>query len=332
MLCDFPVHSEVVGGIRPCGYCGHCLANRRRKKATRLLLESKEHQDALFVTLTYSNRYLPTEIYCPDTGAVLYSHPTGCLDKRAVKNFLKRLRRKFTAGKIRVFYAGEYGDERERPHYHLVLWGLRYSDRSSIFASWEDPHTGELMCDPDYLTVEEPRDDWDVANYCCKYINKHTVKEKRDEWLQGRPPEFSHGSQGLAKAFLPRLVAALKTPSAQSYIEMHGDIPRVFVCNGQHFPLDRYLRNHLIRELQIEKMATTAGQARFAQDMQTLQDRALFGTDEKTATVKKLLYDVEVGKSNLARMMERQHEADSSQLRKNAERKSELYNAKKGDF
>lgn len=333
MLCDFPVHDNKVGGIRGCGYCGPCLANRRRKKSSRLLLESKEHENALFVTLTYSDKYLPRNIYCPDTGQVLWSHPLGCLDKRAIKNFLKRLRRKFTAGKIRVFYAGEYGDERQRPHYHLVIWGLSIRDRSAIFASWQDPHTGELMCDPDYLDVQEPRDEWHVANYVTKYINKHMVKEKRDEWLNGRPPEFSHGSQGLGRAFLPRLVEAMRTPSAQAYIQMHGDIPRIFVCNGQKFPLDRYLRSKLLDALSITEPATLLGQEKFSQEMQALSDRALFGPEEKTQKLNHLLSDIKMSKSYQKNLLEKQHALESSTERLVNKRRQELYaTTKKGDF
>jgi len=330
-MCSHPIFVQSVGGIVPCGQCHHCRQNKRRKKTTRMLLESYNHEDALFVTLTYSDKYLPREIYHPVTGEILCSHPTGCLDKRAVQLFLKRVRKQLPPRSLRYFVAGEYGEKRGRPHYHFVLWGLSYDRRDVIYNSWCDPHTGELMCDPDYLDVQQPRSTWDVSQYCCSYIMKAMTKPD-DPRLDGRPPEFSSSSKGVGRLAVDQLVQTMKTPSAQAYIQLHGDIPRSFIVNGKSFPIDRYLREKILHALGIHEPAKKIGYQKYKEEMQALYDRAAVSSSLAPRSID----DLDILNSESMRRvkiaMQDQHALESSQKRKNAERRSELYNPKKGDL
>ena len=188
MLCKHPSFIENVGGIVRCGRCHHCRIHRRREKTARIVLEGKGKQDCLFVTLTYSDEFLPTEIYDLDTGEIKYFHETGCLDKRAIQLFKKRLLRRFPPRTIRFWCAGEYGEKRGRPHYHLVIWGVPYERRNAIYESWTDPVSGRLMSDPNRIDIQIPRSDWDVGAYCASYVVKSMTKAD-DSRLEGRPPD-----------------------------------------------------------------------------------------------------------------------------------------------
>lgn len=115
MACTRPV--AVKGGRKgslstfatelvPCGNCLGCDLERSRQWAVRCMHEAQLHRDNAFVTLTYDEEHLP---------------PAGSLDRRAFPLFMKRLRKE--AGRVRVFYCGEYGEELGRPHYHACLFG-----------------------------------------------------------------------------------------------------------------------------------------------------------------------------------------------------------------
>lgn len=98
----------------PCGKCLQCLASRRNDWTTRCLLESKYHKQTLFVTLTYRDEDLPP-----------------CLIRKHYQDFMKRLRawnERQNQPKLRQFYCGEYGEARNRPHFHAIVFGLELPD------------------------------------------------------------------------------------------------------------------------------------------------------------------------------------------------------------
>jgi len=116
---------EPTGGVGvrslrlPCGKCIGCRTERARHWALRASLELQRHECASFVTLTYSDEFLP---------------PT--LRKSDLSGYLKRLR-KSTGARIRFFASGEYGDSFGRPHYHAILFGLNHDrDKEAIRLAW----------------------------------------------------------------------------------------------------------------------------------------------------------------------------------------------------
>lgn len=72
------------------------------------------HETGCFITLTYSPEHLPKD---------------GSLDPLALTLFFKRLRTK-TGLKIRYLACGEYGKKLARPHYHAILFGYHFPDRT----------------------------------------------------------------------------------------------------------------------------------------------------------------------------------------------------------
>lgn len=131
-----PVHTPLRSGCAeavvrsfieiPCGQCLGCRLEYSRQWANRCMLELQYHDSAYFVTLTYNDAHVPKSYYGdPDTGEALTSLT---LLKKDFQDFMKRLRKAHPDDKIRYFMSGEYGDQRARPHYHAILFGLHLND------------------------------------------------------------------------------------------------------------------------------------------------------------------------------------------------------------
>lgn len=95
--------------VIPCGKCFGCLMTRAFYWSVRCTCESLFYDESYFVTLTYDNENLPFDRE---------------LCRAHFQSFMKRLRWHFRDYKLKVFYCGEYGDKRHRPHYHAIIFGL----------------------------------------------------------------------------------------------------------------------------------------------------------------------------------------------------------------
>lgn len=103
---------KEIGLTVPCGQCIECRLKRSREWAIRCMHEASLFSEgSSFITLTYADEFLPKG---------------GSLDRRAFPLFMKRLRKE--VGPVRYFHVGEYGEQNGRPHYHALLFGLRFAD------------------------------------------------------------------------------------------------------------------------------------------------------------------------------------------------------------
>lgn len=119
----------------PCGQCLGCKLDYSRSWADRMTLEYDHTGKAVFLTLTYNDEHLkdPDGVLCSES--LDFEHAS--LNKRDIQLFMKRLREKFPrlfpaegypkAG-LRFYCVGEYGPKGHRPHYHLIIFGLEFSD------------------------------------------------------------------------------------------------------------------------------------------------------------------------------------------------------------
>lgn len=73
------------------------------------------HEQSSFLTLTFSDEHLPTD---------------GGVHVRDLQLFMKRLRKAIAPTKVRYYACGEYGDNFGRPHYHVVLFGYGFPDKT----------------------------------------------------------------------------------------------------------------------------------------------------------------------------------------------------------
>lgn len=95
----------------PCGQCVGCRLERSRQWAMRCMHEAQLHDENSFVTLTYDEASCPSSLCYGD-----------------FQKFMKRLR-KVRPG-ARFYMCGEYGEKFRRPHFHALLFGVGFPDRS----------------------------------------------------------------------------------------------------------------------------------------------------------------------------------------------------------
>jgi len=98
----------------PCGQCVGCRLMRSAEWALRCMHEASCHEQNCFITLTYAPEYLPQG---------------GTLVKQHYQLFMKRFRKYIQPNKIRMYYCGEYGEEKGRPHYHALIFGYDFPDK-----------------------------------------------------------------------------------------------------------------------------------------------------------------------------------------------------------
>jgi len=98
----------------PCGQCIGCRLARSAEWALRCVHEASLHQENCFITLTYAPEYMPEG---------------GTLVKKDYQLFMKRFRKYIYPQKIRMYFCGEYGDQRGRPHYHALIFGYDFADK-----------------------------------------------------------------------------------------------------------------------------------------------------------------------------------------------------------
>lgn len=98
-----------------CGHCIGCRADQARDWTIRIMHECQMHDHAWFITLTYDNHKIPEH---------------GTLNPADLSLFFRTLRKDHERGTISYYACGEYGDTTERPHYHAVLFGAPFLDRT----------------------------------------------------------------------------------------------------------------------------------------------------------------------------------------------------------
>lgn len=143
----------------PCGNCLGCRMARAKAWALRCELELQLHRSAVFTTLTYDEKHLPST-----------------LEKLHVQLWLKKLRRRAT-GHVRFFASGEYGEKSERPHYHAILYGIDVQQRDLIERAWSTSKN-ELLgyC---HTVAVTPAAIAYTAGYTSKKIGYRRVTEER---------------------------------------------------------------------------------------------------------------------------------------------------------
>lgn len=171
----------------PCGKCIGCRLARSADWANRCIVESLEHEQNCFVTLTYSNDNLPpckhNCLYISDDESgegFIGDSPIHPLVKRDLQLFMKRLRDKIYPQKVRFFACGEYGPKSLRPHYHLILFGYDFTDK--IYLKCNDlgqplytSPTLEKLWGKGFVSIGQA--DWNACAYVARYIMKKQLGE-----------------------------------------------------------------------------------------------------------------------------------------------------------
>lgn len=166
--------------VLPCRKCVECVQAYSNTWALRCMLESQEYSRSCFITLTFDDDHVPDKV-----------------KPRDLQLFFKRLRKYFGVKSLRYFATGEYGLKSGRPHYHVILFGVDFSD-DRIFLK-QDNRGNAIYISPTLsklwkfgfhsigaLTFESCR-------YCAKYMQKFNLNEKRKSFtIQSRKPAIGY--------------------------------------------------------------------------------------------------------------------------------------------
>lgn len=223
-----------------CGKCPSCLALRSQEWVYRMVAESKNHKDTVFVTLTYSPEYLES-IGKPRDGIFSVS-------KKEVQNFLKRLRKNLRR-RIRYFACGEYGEKSHRAHYHAIIFGLSVSDASEIDRAWS-PRGFTKTVQANQATMAY------VARYCTKKNYGLDYKDWLDDQGLAREFQLQSNKPGIGYCALEK-GAVIKDDTNNSYTVWF---------EGRRVGAPRYLKDMLMSERERQIVALRFERERFTAD------------------------------------------------------------------
>lgn len=155
--------------------------------------EATLHERNCFLTLTYDDDHLPD-------GQTLVL--------KDWQLFAKRLRKKI--GKFRFMHCGEYGEEKNRPHYHALLFGQDFSE-DRVF--WKTTKNGHRTYISETLTNTWGKGhcligdlSFESAAYVARYNMKKINGASAGPHYNGRKPEYMTMSRrpGLGQGWIEK--------------------------------------------------------------------------------------------------------------------------------
>ena len=149
----------------PCGTCLACRLNHAKEWAVRCVLEAMYYEENYFVTLTYDDDHIPSDLM---------------LHRGDFVDFMKRLRY-HAKGKVRYFACGEYGTKNKRPHFHVILFGLKLDDLKPIGNGLYESKTMAKIWPYGYHYIGEVS--YSSCNYVARYATKKVFNDQADEFI-----------------------------------------------------------------------------------------------------------------------------------------------------
>lgn len=221
----------------PCGKCPSCHCDYSREWANRMILELEDHQEAMFLTLTYNDDHLPFS----DSG-----FPTLC--KRDVQLFFKRLRRHFGGKRIRYYLAGEYGSTTHRPHYHAIIYGIGVNSFPDLVFRGNNKLGHPFFTSPELEHIWDngfvmfSSVTWRTCNYVARYVLKKQAEREDCNGVCLPPFNVSSRNPGIG---MHRAESLLSTGNSMFSVDgndgIHNiPIPRSVIKRLKEIDLDKY--------------------------------------------------------------------------------------------
>lgn len=246
MACDSPLSIKYdppmpdgKGGFiyyfpADCGKCLNCLNKRKRQWSFRMTEQKRVSFSSYFVTLTYSDEYLPMT----DTGCTVnkndhfhfikelkkYESPKMLALRPAIsiEEHDRKVRGIPENGKLKYYGVSEYGDLGGRSHWHYILFNVR--DLDNIRLAWP---FGKIEIDPDV----------NVNN--IDYVLKYMVKDHTGQDYEDKSKELSFMSKGLGES--------IADDQFKAYInQVNNNL--VINTRGRKLPIPRYYRKKFLSE------------------------------------------------------------------------------------
>lgn len=97
----------------------------------------------------------------------------------------------FKPKKIRCMHCGEYGDLRQRPHHHSILFGFQFPDIKPIFENGQEYFTSEILSWLWPFGIHRiGKCEYNSCAYVSRYVTKKMNGINADEYYNGRKPEY----------------------------------------------------------------------------------------------------------------------------------------------
>lgn len=237
----------------PCGKCVGCRLDYSKCWAVRIMHEASLFDNNVFITLTYNNENLPSDL---------------SLNKSHFQKFMKKLRKQYSGiqpvvdekGKvtypIRYFHCGEYGKATiannyiARPHYHAILFNIDFDDKRL----YKRTNSGSFL----YLS-ERLSSIWangyvsigEVTGESASYVARYAVKKIYEEGGEFQRVTLNRETGEIVNVG-PEYVTMSRRPGigARWYEQFKGDIypdDCVFI-DGRKIKVPRFYDEILRRE------------------------------------------------------------------------------------
>lgn len=175
-----------IGTYSKCGSCSVCINEKCNNWVVRNHFESRSHERACFITLTYAeNPYI--------------------IIKKDFVDFMKRLRitlDRTTGEKIRYMASHEYGARNGRPHHHAIIYG------------WDDNETSFLTINKKkklVLKSELIEKCWGLGRTSYQEFNTNNTKEISYITLYNTPQEAFKKGYKMSREKLKQLLEISRT-------------------------------------------------------------------------------------------------------------------------
>lgn len=219
-----------------CRWCKACNDWYVRQWVFRMILESLDYpaDEVTFLTLTYNDEHYP--------GSVKEA-------KEGFQRFMKRLRK--LVPKLRFVSSIERGDENGRLHWHMILYGVPFTDINKYYIrkAWSDPKSQKSIG-----FIKWKLADSGAMAYVMKYVLKsrllrHEGMHDCGVMLMSRKPGIGAGQVENLRQLLNDLsqgeVSKLRGPVNSVF---SWDTPmsmKAFRSGGYYYPVHRYLKDRL---------------------------------------------------------------------------------------
>jgi hypothetical protein len=246
MLCSSPVTAVTSVGpqLVGCGQCFNCDVNKRRAWTARLLLEGlsceRNSHHVSWCTLTYNDDAIPL------AARGRHLPPVETLRIGDYQRVFKRLRKRDRLGKFRYAITGEYGEKKERPHYHALLFGPDPLQVEYYLTQEWAKEFGFIQARP-WRLGQKPGSDAAISRcaYLANYVTKKMHQEGAKELPDPQLPEFFKTSKEPPLGYSAHLKALIESTGGEYEIAETGDVPRTVRIAGKIWPLSRVLRERL---------------------------------------------------------------------------------------
>lgn len=223
--------SYITTLLTRCGKCLYCIERKKQEWCFRMEVEAENSLTKYFVTLTYDSKHVPYDQY---NNMILVQDD--------LTKFMKRLRHYHCKGdrietvrhgltrkhKIKSFACGEYGSQRGRPHFHLMIFNAAWRD---IEKAWT---FGNVHC--------VAADTAGAAAYVMKYMDKQLSYS--DSWK--KPKEFTTQSEGIGYAYVEKM---------KGWHKANLDVNYTVSMTGALIPMSRYYRQMIFTEDELKKQS-----------------------------------------------------------------------------